>query len=328
MALPDISMRQLLQAGIHFGHSTHRWNPKMRPYIFGVRNNVHIIDLEQTVPLFQQAMQALRDTTANGGRVLFVGTKRQAQDKVRDAAEKSGQYFVNSRWLGGMLTNWQTISYSINRLKELEDFLAQEDTGMTKKENLMLSREKAKLDRDIGGIKNMGGLPDMLFIIDTNKEELAVREAKKLGIPVVAVVDSNSDPDGIDYPVPGNDDAIRSIDCYLEMATTAILEGIQAELQASAADAGEAEDVNVQLPKDESSSISDEQEQASDGQNSESAGDQGVEDGATHTQAATQTSGDESDKSTEADTDNNNGTSGDTAVAAAEDAAAKKASNA
>jgi small subunit ribosomal protein S2 len=302
-------MRQLLQAGIHFGHNTSRWNPKMRPYIFGVRNDVHIIDLEQTVPLFQQAMQALRDTVAGGGRILFVGTKRQAQDKVREAAEKSGQYFVNSRWLGGMLTNWQTISYSINRLKELEEFLAQEDTGMTKKENLMLSRERDKLDRDIGGIKNMGGLPDMLFIIDTNKEELAVKEANKLGIPVVAVIDSNSNPDGIDYPIPGNDDAIRSINCYLDMANAAILEGIQAELAASSEDSGTAEEVNVQVPETDESAQKDDNDAAAAESREQTAAD---DTGYTGKEADSSTS----ESAGEAD-------SGETSVAAAEEATAR-----
>ena len=313
MALPEVTLRQLLEAGVHFGHNTSRWNPKMRPYIFGVRNNVHIMDLEQTVPLFRQAMQALRDTVANGGRVLFVGTKRQAQENVREAAEKSGQYFVNSRWLGGMLTNWQTISYSINRLKELEEFLAQEDTGMTKKENLMLSRERAKLDRDIGGIKNMGGQPDMLFIIDTNKEELAIKEANKLGIPVVAVLDSNSSPDGIDYPIPGNDDAIRSINCYLEMATTAILEGIQAELASSSEDSGAAEEVNVQAPETDES-------------DAQAQGDSSADTDATQTQvsakADTQESSGNSTGSSPEEAD-----AGETAVAAADETTAK-ASNA
>ncbi|MGE5540090.1 MAG: 30S ribosomal protein S2 [Gemmatimonas sp.] len=235
-------MRQLLESGVHFGHRTGRWNPKMRPFIFGDRNGVHIIDLQQTVPMLYQAMQAVRDIVAQGGRVLFVGTKRQAQEKVAEAASKCGQYYVNHRWLGGMLTNWKTISVSIKRLKELEEQLSQEQTGLTKKENLQLTRERDNLLRALGGIKEMGGLPDILFIIDTNRESIAVSEARKLGVPVVAIVDSNSDPDGITYPVPGNDDAVRAIDLYCNLMADAVLSGIQEEMIKAGVDIGEAEE--------------------------------------------------------------------------------------
>jgi small subunit ribosomal protein S2 len=204
MALPDFSMRQLLEAGVHFGHQTHRWNPKMEKFLFGDRNNIHIIDLAQTVPLLHQALVAVRDVVAAGGRVLFVGTKRQASEPVAQAAKQCAQYYINHRWLGGMLTNWKTISNSIRRLRELDDLLSGEARGLTKKEVLNLTRERDKLERAIGGIKDMGGLPDLIFVIDTNKEEIAIQEARKLGIPVVAVLDSNSNPDGIAYPIPGN----------------------------------------------------------------------------------------------------------------------------
>ncbi|TDT94707.1 MULTISPECIES: 30S ribosomal protein S2 [Azorhizobium] len=227
MALPDYSMRQLLEAGVHFGHQSHRWNPKMSQYIFGVRNNIHIIDLSQTVPALHRALQAVSDTVAQGGRVLFVGTKRQAQDQVADAARRSAQYYVNSRWLGGMLTNWKTISNSIARLKKLEEMLSgPEQGGYTKKERLTLSREKEKLERALGGIRDMGGLPDLLFVIDTNKEDIAVKEAQRLGIPVAAILDTNSDPDGITYPVPGNDDAGRAIQLYCDLVARAAIDGI------------------------------------------------------------------------------------------------------
>jgi small subunit ribosomal protein S2 len=226
MALPDFSMRQLLEAGAHFGHQAHRWNPKMSQYIFGTRNNIHIIDLAQTVPMLHRALQAVSDTVAGGGRVLFVGTKRQASDAVADAAKRSAQYFVNARWLGGMLTNWKTISGSIARLRKVDEILAQGGQGLTKKERLMLAREKEKLERALGGIKDMGGTPDLLFVIDTNKEQLAIQEAKRLGIPVAAIVDTNSDPDGITYPVPANDDAGRAITLYCDLIARAALEGI------------------------------------------------------------------------------------------------------
>ncbi|MGE0093692.1 MAG: 30S ribosomal protein S2 [Alphaproteobacteria bacterium] len=239
MAMPDFSMRQLLEAGVHFGHVTRRWNPKMEPFIFGVRNNVHIIDLQQSVPMLQQAMQAVRAVAANGGRVLFVGTKRQASEIVADAAKRCGQYYVNHRWLGGMLTNWRTISNSIKRLRQLEERLSGEQEGLTKKELLGLTREQTKLDRALGGIKEMGGLPDILFVIDTNKEAIAIQEANKLGLPVIAVVDTNSNPDGINYPVPGNDDSLRAITLYCDMISGAILDGLQEEQLKSGTDIGE-----------------------------------------------------------------------------------------
>ncbi|HSZ73499.1 MAG TPA: 30S ribosomal protein S2, partial [Rhizomicrobium sp.] len=218
MALPDFSMRQLLEAGAHFGHRTQRWNPKMAPYIFGARNDIHIIDLTQTVPLLHQALVALRDVAAGGGRILFVGTKRQASDPVAAAAKRCAQYYVNHRWLGGTLTNWQTISNSIKRLRGIEETLGSaQGSGLTKKELLGLLRERDKLERSLGGIKEMGGLPNMLFVIDTNKEEIAVAEATKLGIPVTAILDSNSNPDGIAHPIPGNDDAARALALYCDL---------------------------------------------------------------------------------------------------------------
>jgi len=228
MALPDYSMRQLLEAGVHFGHQAHRWNPKMSEYIFGVRNNIHILDLAQTVPMMHRALQAVSDTVAKGGRILFVGTKRQAQDAIADAAKRSAQYYVNSRWLGGTLTNWKTISASIKRLRQLEEMLstAEAAAGYTKKERLTLTREKEKLERALGGIKDMGGLPDMLFVIDTNKEDIALKEARRLGIPIAAVVDTNCDPNGITYVVPGNDDAGRAILLYCDLVAKAAIDGI------------------------------------------------------------------------------------------------------
>jgi small subunit ribosomal protein S2 len=243
MSLPAFSMRQLLEAGVHFGHHTRRWNPKMSDFIFGIRNNIHILDLQQTVPMLHRAMLAVRDTAASGGRVLFVGTKRQAQEPIRSAAERCGQHFVNHRWLGGMLTNWKTISQSIRRLRELEELLAGEVEGLTKRELLTLTRERDKLERALGGIKDMGGLPDILFIIDTNKEDIAVAEATKLGIPIIAVIDSNSDPANITYPVPGNDDAARAIGIYCDLVAGAVLDGLQAEMIASGVDIGEQEEV-------------------------------------------------------------------------------------
>jgi small subunit ribosomal protein S2 len=227
MALPDYSMRQLLEAGVHFGHQAHRWNPKMSTYIFGTRNNIHIVDLAQTVPMLHRALEAVSDTVAKGGRILFVGTKRQAQDAVAEAAKKSAQYFVNSRWLGGTLTNWKTISESIKRLRKLDEMLASgEAQGYTKKERLTLTRERDKLNRALGGIKDMGGLPDLLFVIDTNKEDIAIKEARRLGIPVAAVVDTNCNPDGITYVVPGNDDAGRAITLYCDLISKAAIDGI------------------------------------------------------------------------------------------------------
>jgi small subunit ribosomal protein S2 len=227
MALPEYSMRQLLEAGVHFGHQAHRWNPKMGEYIFGVRNNIHIIDLAQSVPMLHRALQAVSDTVAKGGRILFVGTKRQAQDAVADAAKRCAQYYVNSRWLGGTLTNWKTISQSINRLRKLDDMLSSgEAQGYTKKERLTLQRERDKLNRALGGIKDMGGLPDLLFVIDTNKEDIAIKEAQRLGVPVAAVVDTNCDPDGITFVVPGNDDASRAVNLYCDLVARAAIDGI------------------------------------------------------------------------------------------------------
>ena len=241
MALPDYSMRSLLEAGAHFGHQSHRWNPKMAPFIFGARNNIHIIDLAQTVPLMHRALQAVSDTVANGGRVLFVGTKRQAADPIADAATRSAQYFINSRWLGGMLTNWKTISASIQRLRKVDETLNGGAVGLTKKERLMMSREREKLEKALGGIKDMGGVPDLIFVIDTNKEQLAIKEAKRLGIPVAAIVDTNCDPDGITYPIPGNDDASRAILLYCDLVARAAIDGISRSQGSLGIDIGEVE---------------------------------------------------------------------------------------
>lgn len=250
MPMPEYTMRQLLEAGVHFGHHARRWNPKMRPFIFGVRNGVHIIDLQQTVPMLDRGLKAVRDIAAKGGRVLFVGTKHQARDKVREAARRCGQYYVNHRWLGGTMTNWQTVTRSINRLRDLEGILGGSTEGYTKKEVLMMTREREKLELSIGGIKDMGGLPDALFIIDTNKEDLAVSEARNLGIPVFAVIDTNSTPDGITFPIPGNDDAIRAISLYCDLFADAILDGLQAEMAAAGVDAGAATNPKAEkLPK-------------------------------------------------------------------------------
>lgn len=238
MALPDFSMRQLLEAGVHFGHQTHRWNPKMDRYIFGKRNNIHILDLSQTVPLLHTALKQISDTVARGGRVLFVGTKRTASEQVADAARRSAQYYVNSRWLGGMLTNWKTISNSIKRLRELEELLSGDHTGFKKKELLRLTRERDKLERALGGIKDMGGTPDMIFVIDTNKEAIAVLEAAKLKIPVCAVLDSNSDTENVDLPIPGNDDASRAIALYCDLVAKAAIDGIARQQGASGVDLG------------------------------------------------------------------------------------------
>ncbi len=245
MTVPTFTMRQLIEAGVHFGHQTHRWNPKMKSYLFGERNNIHIIDLQQSVPLLHRALHAVRDIVAGGGKVLFVGTKRQASDAVAEAARKCGQYYVNHRWLGGMLTNWKTISQSIKRLKELEEQLSGEHgaVGLTKKELLNLTREREKLDRALGGIKDMGGLPSVMIVIDTVKEDIAIAEARSLNIPVVAILDSNSDPSGITYPVPGNDDALRAINLYCDLFSLSVLGGIEEQLAASGADLGEAEDL-------------------------------------------------------------------------------------
>lgn len=260
MALPEFSMRQLLEAGVHFGHQTHRWNPKMAPYIFGARSNIHIMDLSQTVPLLHQALKEVRDVAAKGGRVLFVGTKRAASGPVAAAAKRSAQYYVNHRWLGGMLTNWQTVTKSISRLKELEAMLGDlgedADTGLTKKENLKLTREMEKLEKALGGIKDMGGKPDLMFVIDTNKEGIAILEARRLGIPVVAILDSNSDPESADMPIPGNDDAARAIQLYCELVADAVLDGMTEAAASVGADLGASENpeelaLNMEAAKEE-----------------------------------------------------------------------------
>ena len=242
MALPDYSMRQLLEAGVHFGHQSHRWNPKMAEYIFGARNNIHILDLAQTVPMMHRALQAVSDTVAKGGRILFVGTKRQAQDAIADAAKRSAQYYVNSRWLGGTLTNWKTISNSIARLKKIEEMIGTDaGAAYTKKERLTMAREKAKLERSLGGIRDMGGVPDLLFVIDTNKEDIAIKEAKRLNIPVAAIVDTNSNPDGITFAIPGNDDAGRAIALYCDLVAKAAIDGISRAQGEAGVDLGAAE---------------------------------------------------------------------------------------
>jgi small subunit ribosomal protein S2 len=240
MALPDFSMRQLLEAGVHFGHQTHRWNPKMKPYIFGDRSGIHIIDLAQSVPMLHQALKVISDTVAGGGRVLFVGTKRQASDLIADAARRSAQYYVNSRWLGGMMTNWKTISNSIQRLRKVDDILNSSGSGYSKKERLNLEREREKLEKALGGIRNMGGTPDLMVVIDTNKEKIAIDEAKRLGIPVVAIIDSNCDPDLINYAIPGNDDASRAIALYCDLFARAALDGISRQQGGSGVDLGAA----------------------------------------------------------------------------------------
>ena len=239
MPQPSFTMRQLLEAGVHFGHHTRRWNPKMEKFIFGKRNNIHILDLQQTVPMLYQALEMISQTAARGGRILFVGTKPAASEVIAQAARSCGQYYVNHRWLGGMMTNWNTVSQSIRRLRTLEERLDGETSGLTKKEALQLSREREKLERTLGGIKEMGGLPDLLFIIDTNKEAIAVAEANTLGIPVVAIVDSNANPDGVNFPVPGNDDALRAITLYCDLVAGAVLDGLQAEMIREGVDIGE-----------------------------------------------------------------------------------------
>ena len=238
MAAPVVSMAQLLEAGAHFGHQTHRWNPRMAPYIFGDRNGVHIIDLSQSVPLFARALEFVRGTVSAGGKVLYVGTKRQAQEPMADAARRSGQYYVNHRWLGGMLTNWKTISGSIRRFKTLEEQLSGDTAGLTKKEVLRLTRERDKFELSLGGIRDMGGLPDVLFVIDVNKEALAVKEANTLGIPVVAILDTNTDPAGIAFPVPGNDDASRAVKLYCDAVADACLDGRQGRQRDMGVDMG------------------------------------------------------------------------------------------
>ena len=242
MAIPDFTMRQLLEAGVHFGHQTHRWNPKMRNYIYGSRNGIHIIDLSQTVPLLHTALVAVAETVAKGGRVLFVGTKRSASELVADSAKRSAQYYVNSRWLGGTLTNWKTISHSIKTLRTTDDVLGKEQSGLTKREMLELTRTKEKLDKSLGGIKDMGGVPDLLFVVDTNKEQIAIKEANRLGIPVIAIIDTNSDPAGVTYPIPGNDDAGRAVALYCDLVARACIEGISLAQSGSGVDVGAAEE--------------------------------------------------------------------------------------
>nr|WP_317279133.1 30S ribosomal protein S2 [Kordiimonas aquimaris] len=240
MAMPVVDMRALLEAGVHFGHQTHRWNPKMASYIYGDRNGIHIIDLSQTVPFMTRALQTVRDVVAGGGRVLFVGTKRQASPIIAEAAKRCGQYYVNHRWLGGMMTNWQTISQSIKRLKQLDEQLGKEHTGLTKKETLQMTRLRDKLELSLGGIQDMGGLPDLVFVVDTNRDDIAIAEANRLKIPVIGVIDTNSKPDGVDFPIPGNDDATRAIRLYCDLVAGAVLDGIQADLAAKGVDLGAA----------------------------------------------------------------------------------------
>lgn len=246
MALPEFSMRQLLEAGVHFGHQTQRWNPRMAPYIYGARNGIHILDLTQTVPMLDRALQVVRETVAKGGRILFVGTKRQAAGPIAEAAEKSAQYYMNHRWLGGTLTNWKTVSQSIQRLKTIDEAMDGGSLGLTKKERLGMERDQAKLEASLGGIREMGGTPDLIFIIDVKKEALAIAEANKLGIPVVAVVDTNCSPDGVDYVIPGNDDAARAISLYCDLVSRAALDGMSAQLGAAGVDLGALEDAPVE----------------------------------------------------------------------------------
>jgi len=259
MTMPSFTMKELLEAGIHFGHQKNRWNPKMEPYLFGERNGIHIIDLQQSYPLITKALKVLRDVGASGGRVLFVGTKRQAQSIVAETALNSGQYFMNHRWLGGTLTNWKTISKSIVKLKKYEEILNKEDTGLTKKELVGIQKHKVKLEASLGGIKDMGGLPDAIFVIDTNKEHIAITEANTLKIPVIAILDSNSNPDGVDFPIPGNDDATRAIAFYCRLASEAILDGLQATFSAAGKDAGASdqikENLTVKAPSKEKSEV-------------------------------------------------------------------------
>ncbi|NNJ68487.1 MAG: 30S ribosomal protein S2 [Boseongicola sp.] len=251
MALPEFTMRQLLEAGVHFGHQTQRWNPKMGEFIYGDRNGIHIMDLTQTVPMLDAALNVIRDTVAKNGRILFVGTKRQAQKPVADAAERCAQYYMNHRWLGGTLTNWKTVSQSIKRLKAIDEKMESGAEGLTKKERLGMEREQAKLQASLGGIREMGGVPDLIFVIDVNKEDLAIAEAKKLGIPVVAVVDTNCSPDGVDYIIPGNDDAARAIALYCDLASRAALDGMSAQLGAAGVDLGALEDAAEEVVEPE-----------------------------------------------------------------------------
>jgi small subunit ribosomal protein S2 len=250
MALPEFSMRQLLEAGVHFGHQTARWNPRMAPFIYGSRNGIHILDLTQTAPLLEEALRVIRDTVARGGRILFVGTKRQASKAIADAAEKSAQFYMNHRWLGGTLTNWQTVSQSISRLKQIDEAAERGFEGLTKKERLGMEREQAKLQASLGGIREMGGVPDLLFVIDVNKEDLAIQEAQKLGIPVVAIVDTNCSPKGVDYVIPGNDDAARAIQLYCDLVARAALEGMSTQLGNAGVDVGAMEHLNEETLED------------------------------------------------------------------------------
>ena len=246
MALPEFTMRQLLEAGVHYGHQTQRWNPKMGEYIYGDRNGIHILDLTQTVPMLDTALKVVRDTVAKGGRILFVGTKRQAQKPIAEAAEKCAQYYMNHRWLGGTLTNWKTVSQSIQRLKQFDERLANGADGLTKKERLNMEREQAKLQASLGGIREMGGTPDLLFIVDVGKEDLAILEANKLGIPVVGIVDTNCSPKGVDYIIPGNDDAARAIALYCDLISRAALEGMSAQMGAAGVDIGALDEAPVE----------------------------------------------------------------------------------
>ena len=253
MSLPSFTMRQLLEAGVHFGHHTRRWNPKMEPYIFGKRNNIHIINLEKTVPMLHEALDAVQSIAKNGGKFLFVGTKRSASDLIAQAATNCGQYYVNHRWLGGMLTNWETVSKSIKKLKDLEERISSgEINSLTKKERLNIERQKEKLDLTLGGIKNMNGIPDALFIIDTNKETIAVLEANNLNVPVIAICDTNTNPSGVDYPIPGNDDALRAISLYCDLVAASVLKGLESSLEESGIDIGETQDLVEEKIKDDS----------------------------------------------------------------------------
>ncbi len=258
MATPDFSLQQLLEAGVHFGHQTKRWNPKMEPYLYGSKNGIHIIDLTQTVPMLDRALEMVKETTSRGGRVLFVGTKRQAQKPIAEAADKCAQYYMNHRWLGGTLTNWKTVSNSINRLKQIDSAMEEGTDGLTKKERLGMERDQSKLQASLGGIREMGGTPEVLFVIDVNKEDLAVAEANKLGIPVVAVVDSNCSPEGIDYPIPGNDDASRAISFYCDLIARAALAGMSAQLGDSGVDLGESDEAPLEAALLDESDVSDE----------------------------------------------------------------------
>lgn len=254
---PAFTMSELLEAGVHYGHKTQRWDPRMAPYLFGVRNDIHIIDLQQTVPLLHRALNAVREVVAKNGRVLFVGTKHQAQDIIADEATRCGQYYVNHRWLGGMLTNWKTVSQSIRTLRQLDERLSDEKLRLKKKEILQLERKREKLELTLGGIKEMGGLPSILFVLDSTKESLAIEEAKSLGIPVVAVLDSNSNPEGIAYPIPGNDDAIRAIKLYCRLISNAALAGISDEMTKKGLDVGASESLPGEVKKDKAAASDD-----------------------------------------------------------------------